>query len=354
MLSAVIASLPGAVYRSELQEPWRTTFLSEGFRRCWTATRTPSWRAKCSGTEFVHPDDLHPSLGEDIDRDLAAGSPTTESEYRILTADGEVTLGARPGDVRPRRGGRARRADRHAVRRDRPARGARRHGRERAPAAHRHRQHPRHGVPLPGRRAVERRVHRRRRRELDRLLRRGAHRPRLPLGPGHAPRGRAACSRRRHAIGAETGRGQTEYRIRAKDGAERWLLDRFTFLKDEQRRACWRRRASSSTSPTSTGSRTSCGPLAASSSCTRASPPSSSRPRRTGCSRTSWALSGMPWVRGGVSSATSMRTAPWWPPTWTRRSGTPAGSRASRCGSRRRRGPTTPGRAPSARDAPSR
>ena len=34
-------------------------------------------------------------------------------------------------------------------------------------------------------------------------------------------------------IGAETGRAQTEYRIRAKDGAERWLLDRFTFLKDE-------------------------------------------------------------------------------------------------------------------------
>ena len=34
-------------------------------------------------------------------------------------------------------------------------------------------------------------------------------------------------------IGAETGRGQAEYRIRAKDGAERWLLDRFTFLKDE-------------------------------------------------------------------------------------------------------------------------
>ena len=38
--------------------------------------------------EFVHPDDLH-MLGEDIDRDLAAGSPTTESEYRILAASGE-------------------------------------------------------------------------------------------------------------------------------------------------------------------------------------------------------------------------------------------------------------------------
>ena len=32
----------------------------------------------------------------------------------------------------------------------------------------------------------------------------------------------------------ESGRGAAEYRIRAKDGSERWLLDRFTLLKDEQ------------------------------------------------------------------------------------------------------------------------
>ena len=35
-------------------------------------------------------------------------------------------------------------------------------------------------------------------------------------------------------IGANPGADETEYRIRAKDGAERWLLDRFTFLKDER------------------------------------------------------------------------------------------------------------------------
>ena len=104
MLSAVVASLPGAVYRSELRAPWRTTFLSEGFRSLLDRDPESIVAGEVLWADFVHPDDLH-MLSEDIDRDRAAGSPTTESEYRILTAVGRAPLGARPGDVRPRRGG---------------------------------------------------------------------------------------------------------------------------------------------------------------------------------------------------------------------------------------------------------
>ena len=35
------------------------------------------------------------------------------------------------------------------------------------------------------------------------------------------------------AVRGDAGRGAAEYRIRAKDGGERWLLDRFTLVTDE-------------------------------------------------------------------------------------------------------------------------
>ena len=126
----------------------------------------------------------------------------------MITADGEDALGARQGRVRTRRGRPAGGDDRPPDRRHRPARGAGRAGRERTPPAHHHRQHPRHGVPLAGRRTVERRAHRRWRRERDRLLRRGAHRPGLPLGRHHGPRGRAAAGR------GHEGRGRRRSRRR--------------------------------------------------------------------------------------------------------------------------------------------
>jgi len=89
MLSALVASLPGAVYRSELRNPWRTTFLSEGFRTLLGREPSSVVSGEIPWADVVHEDDVH-LLGEDTDRDLAAGSPTTQSEYRILTADGEV------------------------------------------------------------------------------------------------------------------------------------------------------------------------------------------------------------------------------------------------------------------------
>jgi diguanylate cyclase (GGDEF)-like protein/PAS domain S-box-containing protein len=89
MLSAVVASLPGAVYRSELKEPWRTTFLSEGFRTLLGHDPEAFTRSEMVWADVVHPDD-EPTLNEDIDRDLAAGSATTESEYRIITSTGDV------------------------------------------------------------------------------------------------------------------------------------------------------------------------------------------------------------------------------------------------------------------------
>jgi diguanylate cyclase (GGDEF)-like protein/PAS domain S-box-containing protein len=87
-LSAIVASLPGAVYRSELRDPWRTTFLSEGFRTLFGRDPGAVTGGELLWRDVVHPDDVD-MLGTDMDRDLAAGSPTTQSEYRIVTAQGE-------------------------------------------------------------------------------------------------------------------------------------------------------------------------------------------------------------------------------------------------------------------------
>ena len=96
MLSAVVASLPGAVYRSELREPWRTTFLSAGFRTLLGRDPEAVMAGDVLWADFVHPDDL-PMLAEDTDRDTAAGSETTQSEYRITHRRGGSRGGSSTG-----------------------------------------------------------------------------------------------------------------------------------------------------------------------------------------------------------------------------------------------------------------
>jgi diguanylate cyclase (GGDEF)-like protein/PAS domain S-box-containing protein len=89
MLSGLVESLPGAAYRSDLLPPWRTSFLSEGFKAL--TGRDPA--AFVDGdnvwTDIVHPDDLERITGE-LHRDLDEGRADTGSEYRIVTPSGDV------------------------------------------------------------------------------------------------------------------------------------------------------------------------------------------------------------------------------------------------------------------------
>ena len=231
MLSAVVASLPGAVYRSELRGPWRTTFLSEGFRSLLGRDPMPVVEGEVLWADCVHPDDLH-MLSEDLDRDRAAGSPTTESEYRILTASGEsrwvldramfvldadgepVELIGMLFDVTDLHGALEARAEseRHlrTVIDNIPGMVYR----SQAVAPWSDEFIAGGDVSLTGYTVEE--------------LTDADFRWDDVMYPEDVPRLEEASR-----IGAETGRGHAEYRIRAKDGAERWLLDRFTFLKDE-------------------------------------------------------------------------------------------------------------------------
>ena len=207
MISGLLESLPGTAYRSELYAPWHVSFLSEGFRS--------AARSRPHGVHGWRPDlgRLRASRRPREDRGRAGPRPRRRvRRHRVRVPHDHRrrrdALGARQGRVRAGRGRPTGGDDRPPDRRHRPARGAGRAGRERTPPAHHHRQHPRHGVPLAGGRAVERRAHRRRRRERHRLLRRGAHGPGLPLGRHHGARGRAAAGR------GHEGRGRRRSRRR--------------------------------------------------------------------------------------------------------------------------------------------
>ncbi len=231
MLSAVVASLPGAVYRSELREPWRTTFLSGGSRDLLDRDPETVVAGEMLWADFVHPDDAH-LLGEDIERDLSAGSPTTESEYRILTAGGEprwvldramfvrdargepVELIGMLFDVTGLHGALEARAESERRLRTIIDNIPGMVYRSQAVAPWSDELIAGGDVSVTGYSVEE--------------LTAPDFRWDQIMHPEDVPRLEEASR-----IGAETGRGQTEYRIRAKDGAERWLLDRFTFLKDD-------------------------------------------------------------------------------------------------------------------------
>jgi diguanylate cyclase (GGDEF)-like protein/PAS domain S-box-containing protein len=230
MLGGVVSSVPGAAYRSELQPPWRTSFLSDGFRALVGLDPGAFVAGESVWTDIVHPDDLERITGE-LHRDLDAGRPDTESEYRLVKGDGEVRWVIDRAAFVPGEDGRP--AEMIGLLID-------------ATELHQ---------------ALEAQV------ESERRLR-------TIIGniPGMVYRSQAVAPWSDEIIAggdvsvtgyseaelthpdfrwdrimhpddiplledasltaASSGRGATEYRIIAKDGGERWLLDRFTLIKD--------------------------------------------------------------------------------------------------------------------------
>jgi len=88
ILSGLVGSLPGAAYRSQLGDPWRTTFLSEGCRKLTGYGPEELLGGDRDWMDIIHADDLQGVIG-DLQRDLAAGADTTVSEYRVITKGGE-------------------------------------------------------------------------------------------------------------------------------------------------------------------------------------------------------------------------------------------------------------------------
>ncbi len=88
ILSGLVGSLPGAAYRSQLDDPWRTTFLSEGCRKLTGYGPKELLEGDRDWMDIIHADDLQGVIG-DLQRDLAAGADTTVSEYRVITKSGE-------------------------------------------------------------------------------------------------------------------------------------------------------------------------------------------------------------------------------------------------------------------------
>jgi diguanylate cyclase (GGDEF)-like protein/PAS domain S-box-containing protein len=231
MLSGLVGSLPGAAYRSELRPPWRTSFLSDGFETLAGRDPAPFVAGESLWTDIVHPEDLERITGE-LDRDLDAGRPDTESEYRLVKGDGEVRWVIDRAAFVPGEDGRpaemigllidvtglhdALEAQVESERRLRTIIGNIPGMVYRSQAAAPWSDELIAGgdVSVTGY-SVEELTHPDFR--WDRIM----HPDDIPL-------------LEEASLGAfSSGRGATKYRIFAKDGSERWLLDRFTLLKDE-------------------------------------------------------------------------------------------------------------------------
>ena len=232
MISGLVESLPGAAYRSDLREPWHASFLSEGFRSLLGFDTREFTDGDRAWSDIVHPDDLERIVVE-LERDLDARSPGTESEYRILTAGGETrwvldravfTLGddGRPDgmiglliDVTGLH--EALDAQAESERRLRTMIGNIPGMVYRSQAAAPWSDELIAGgdISVTGY-SVEELTH-----------------PDFRwvdiMHPEDVP-GLIEAS----AAAADTGRGAAEYRIRTKDGGERWLLDRFTLVTDDE------------------------------------------------------------------------------------------------------------------------
>jgi len=89
MLSALVASLPGAAYRSKADDPWGTVFFSEGCRALTGYSAEEFTDGAVSWKQIVHPDDLQ-RVVDDMRRDRDRGSRARQTEHRIVTKDGVV------------------------------------------------------------------------------------------------------------------------------------------------------------------------------------------------------------------------------------------------------------------------
>jgi diguanylate cyclase (GGDEF)-like protein/PAS domain S-box-containing protein len=231
MLSGLVGSLPGAAYRSGLFPPWRTSFLSKGFEALAGRDPAPFVVGESVWTDIVHPDDLE-RLTEELHRDLDAGRADTESEYRLVKGDGEIRWVIDRAVFVPGEDGRpaemigllidvtglhdALEAQVESERRLRTIIGNIPGMVYRSQAAAPWSDELIAGgdVSVTGY-SVEELTHPDFR--WDRIM----HPDDIPLLE------EASLS------AFSSGRGSTEYRIFARDGSQRWLMDRFTLLKDQ-------------------------------------------------------------------------------------------------------------------------
>jgi len=232
MLSGLVESLPGAAYRSDLREPWHTSFLSEGFRTLLGHDPADFVERGRAWADIVHPDDLERIVAE-LERDLEAGLPDTASEYRIMTASGQTRWVLDRAVFIPGEDGRpegmigllidlsglhtALDAQAESERRLRTTIGniPGMVYRSQAQAPWSDELIAGGDISVTGY-SVEELTH-----------------PDFRWADIMEPEDVRLLTAAT-AAALESGRGATEYRIRAKDGGERWLLDRFTLFRDER------------------------------------------------------------------------------------------------------------------------
>ena len=186
--------------------------------------------ASCSGRYVVHPDDVD-MLTSDSEHATRPPASLPRSPRAGCHASRRTTTVSWTGRSSCGSDGRSRSSDRHPVRRHGTStRRSRRRPRASAACA-RPSTHPRHGVSLPAAAPCS-----------DELIaggdvsvtgyRRGADRSGLPLGRDHVPRrhlsARGAIDRRAGSLPRHHGVPHLR-----PGGSERWLLDSFTLLKDE-------------------------------------------------------------------------------------------------------------------------
>jgi diguanylate cyclase (GGDEF)-like protein/PAS domain S-box-containing protein len=232
MISGLVESLPGTAYRSDLHAPWHVSFLSEGFRALLGHDPTELTEGDGTWADLVHPDDLV-RIVEELDRDIDAESAGTESEYRMITAAGGTRWVLDRAVFVPGEDGRpaemigllidvtglhdALDAQAESERRLRTTIGniPGMVYRSQAVAPWSDELITGGDVSVTGYTVEE--------------LTDPAFRWVDIMDPEDVPRLEEAT----RAAG-DAGRGAAQYRIRTKDGDERWLLDRFTLVRDEE------------------------------------------------------------------------------------------------------------------------
>jgi diguanylate cyclase (GGDEF)-like protein/PAS domain S-box-containing protein len=89
MLSGLVGSLPGAAYRTPMEAPLETPFISDGCVELTGYTAAELVGGRPGWADIVHPDDKA-TVFADLERDLASRGNETLSEYRITRKDGSV------------------------------------------------------------------------------------------------------------------------------------------------------------------------------------------------------------------------------------------------------------------------
>ena len=87
-LGAIIANLPGAVYRCSVESPWLMSYISDGVERLTGYSAREFLSGQRAWAYIVHPDDL-PDLVETVRRGVEDGGYFA-ADYRILTRLSEV------------------------------------------------------------------------------------------------------------------------------------------------------------------------------------------------------------------------------------------------------------------------